>query len=216
MKRLWQRDRFGRVPTRPPSRRVSTADKRRLQALLHQQLWCWGRDVAEGPSGNLLVWAGMARHGPDTPGVPGSNRYSIGLSDGCEISLWAFGVGLRQHDDWVFVHRYKRGVWLLPRSWRPGAVRVPDELPAMHRPRTADESNRSARLLGVMLAWIAEYERAVLARFGPTYRTQTLTDWKHIVIDGPAMADEWRRLAGVYHQDAGHSPLPPRTLERTG
>ena len=75
-----------------PRRRVAVRDRRRLSELLHQQLWCWGRDVVPGPAGppvNLLVRYGLERH-PPAGGGPGSNRYtSRPIGGGSRIHLWA-------------------------------------------------------------------------------------------------------------------------------
>lgn len=196
---------------------LSVADKRRLQELLHQQMWCWGRDVLNPFPPNLLVHFGMTRHGSDDPNERGSNRYSISLAQGGVLSLWAFGVAVIEGDSGVFLHRYLRGVRVLPPHWRPAGVRRPEQLPRLRRPGSPTERDRSASLLDRLFRWIERYERDVLQMLGPAYRDRTLKNWEHPVVPGPAMADEWRRLARLYRRASISKPaIPfPVSLQRT-
>lgn len=206
--RLAPHNGFGICP-RPGGRDrpgLSVADRRRLQELLHQQMWCWGRDVLASRPGNLLVWAGMTRHAIDPPGQRGSTRYSIAWPGGQELSLWAFGVAVLDRDVTIFLHRYTRGVRLLPAKWRPAGVRTPEDLPPLRRPLLPHQRARSSRLLDLTMRWIERYERAVLEKMGSAYRTQTLNGWEHSVVPGPAMANEWRRLAQVHRRAASARP----------
>ena len=216
MTRAWQQPRYGTKPRpdgwdRPGlTPKLSVADKRRLQELLHQQMWCWGRDVLHAaPPGNLLVWAGMTRHGSDAPGERGSNRYSVALPRGGVLSLWAFGVAVVDDGGFgVFLHRYLRGVRVLPARWQPAGVRQAEQLPALQRPVSPGSRDRSAELLDRLLRWIERYERDVLALLGPEYRTRTLARWEHPIVEGPAMADEWQRLGSIYRRASAARPCP--------
>jgi len=195
---------------------LSVADKRRLQELLHQQMWCWGRDVLNPFPPNLLVHFGMTRHGSDDPDERGSNRYSIDLAEGGVLSLWAFGVAIVEGDAGVFLHRYLRGVRVLPQRWCPVGVRRPEQLPRLPRPASPRERERSIMLFDRLLRWIERYEREVLGLLGPAYRDRTLKNWEHLLVPGPAMADEWRRIAGIYRRASTTQPafqLPP-TFQR--
>lgn len=186
----------------PQARKLCVADKRRLQELLHQQMWCWGRDVKHStPPGNLLIWAGMTRHGGTTPGEAGSNRYSIDLPAGFAISLWAFGiVATDSAGNSAVLHRYQRAIRLLPKGWRPDDVRTPEQLPRSRRPVTTGDRQRASAMLDVILRWIESYERAVAREFGSGYRVRTLDGWEHPIVPGEAMADEWQRVAATYRR----------------
>jgi hypothetical protein len=206
--RLWERNRFGVIPRpagwdRPG---LSVADKRQLQEVLHQQMWCWGRDVLARPD-NLLIRFGMARHEPVDPDQRGSNRYSVTIEGRFDISLWAFGIAAVDGPFGVFLHRYQRGVRILPRDWSAKALRGVKHLPVMRRPASQDDRQRSSQMLNHILRWIEEYERWVLSNFGPDYRCRTLKGWEHPVVQGEEMADEWRRLADAYRRASAQPRL---------
>lgn len=197
----WHRYRFGFQP-RPAGRDrpgLAVADKNRLQEMLHQQMWCWGRDVLARPD-NLLIRFGMVRHGPVHPDQRGSNRYSIAVAGRFDLSLWAFGIAIVDGPLGVFLHRYQRGIRMIPRGWSAKDVRGPDHLPAMKRPATRVDRDRAAQMLDHILRWIEAYERWVLAECGPEYRCQTLKGWEHPVVKGQDMASEWNRLADTYRR----------------
>ncbi len=199
------------VPS-PPWRlgRVAVRDRRRLAELLHQQLWCWGRDVAAGPAGppvNLLVRYGMDRH-PPAGGGPGSNRYSSPPCRGARVHLWAFGVCVEGDGGSVFLHRYHRGPRVPPRGWTAASAGGrPDELTPFPRPRTTTERAVSARLLDRFLRWSAGYEAWVRRTMGDGYRDRTLARWEHPVVAGRDMPAAWLTLADVYARASG----PPTT-----
>lgn len=181
---------------------LAVADKRRLQELLHQQMWCWGRDVLHAaPPGDPLVWAGMTRYrAADAAGgtgdaiVHGSNRYAVALDERHTLSIWAFGAAVTyRHGGGIFLHRYQRGARLLPAGWQPTGLHQSERLPRLARPATPRERERGASLLD---------------RLGPDYRRRTLGRWEHPIVEGPDMADEWRRLAKVYRQAASTTPPP--------
>lgn len=218
----WRQPHFGIPMPRPVGRDrpgLSVADKRRLQDLLHQQMWCWGRDVLHAaPPGDLLVWAGMTRYrAADAAGVGdnstggGSNRYAITLDELHTLSIWAFGVAVTyRNGGGIFLHRYRRGARMLPPGWQPVGLHQPDRLPQLVRPATPQERGRAAGLLDRLMRWIERYERSVLDRLGPDYRRRTLDRWEHPVVEGPDMADEWGRLVRVYRRAASTSVLPFR------
>lgn len=178
---------------------LSVADKRRLQELLHQQLWCWGRDVLAQPT-NLLIRHGMTRHGDAAPGQRGSNCYSLRRPDQTEILIWAFGLAIRTPTGGIFLHRYQRGPRLLPHDLDPSRVREPGHLPPLPRPRAPNEQHHAVRLLTSLFGWIAGYERWVLRTMGDGYRARTLDRWEHPVAAAAAMPDEWTRLAACHRR----------------
>ena len=193
-------------------RRVAVRDRRRLSELLHQQLWCWGRDVVPGPAGppvNLLVRYGLGRH-PPADGGPGSNRYtSPPIGGESRVHLWAFGVCVEDGQGSLFLHRYHRGPRVPPPGWTAAAATGrPDDVPPFPRPRTPADRVLAARRLDRFLRWVAGYEAWVGRTLGDGYRDRTLARWEHPIAAGPDMPAAWLGLANAYATAAG-VPVAP-------
>jgi hypothetical protein len=178
---------------RPRRPRLGGRLRRLGQALLHQQCWCLGRDVAR-PDGNLLLLHGFDRLRPP-PGTPGSTVYRLHAPDGGPaVALAAHGACLADADGCIYVNRYR----FAPR-WRAGGT-LPDAawtaaLAGARHPRTPDEWRRARALLRRLALWFAEYERWVRAAAGPAWRPEALAPWDHPAVPAHRMDVAWRALA---------------------
>jgi len=167
--------------------------KREMQALLHQQMWCWGQDVL-CRRGNLLVDYGMTRFGrPDNETI-GSNRYQW-TSGGVTLWLWAFAAVWRTSVGTVMFDRFTKGPRVLASSWMPDGVHRADQFPPAHRPTLPHERSVALRAAIGLSLWISDYEQHVLTTLGACYRTSSLTRWEHPIVPGPQLAKAWRDLA---------------------
>jgi hypothetical protein len=169
--------------------------------LLHQQCWCWGRDV-RCPQGNLLMAYGFDRQRPERPEM-GSSRYVLARPEEPELYLWAFGMLVRQPGEGgIYVGRY---------CFVPGWV--PDGMP-LHRawrgesfalqrpPDTRHQIRVSRQLLRWTLRFLAGYEEWVLREQGVAWRRESLREWHEPSILPERLGEEWRRMSW-------HIPEPP-------
>jgi len=169
--------------------------------LLHQQCWCWGRDI-ESPYGNLLLQSGCERQRPPQSGN-GSTRYVLTVPGQPVISLWAFGVTIGSPAEAaIYINRY----CFVPR-WIP----EPDfsletwsarSFDGLRPPSTKHEIRTSKRLLKFGLQWLGDYERQILATHGVRYRRDVLRNWHESPVLPERVPDEWRRMSW-------HIPEPP-------
>jgi hypothetical protein len=180
--------------------RVAARDKRQLQQLLHQQMWCWGRDVHAVPE-NLLLRYGMTCSRPNESTGPGSNRYSGHISETAVIYLWAFGVAvIASPAEAIFQHRYDRRPWLIDPRWCATSVHRPEQVLCRARPRSPSERSAAMRLQVRLFLWIEQYERWVTQTMGSDYRQKTLERWEHPVVEGSQMAAAWKNLATAHRK----------------
>ena len=178
-------------------------------------MWCWGQDVRATP--DLLAAFGLSRHAApraaaDDVGTArpiGATRYVGELDDGGRLTLWAFGVAVRDRSSGrgIFLHRFQRGVRALPAGWAEASATSPDALPRMRRPACLVGRRRAGDWLDRLLAWIERYERWVATTRGPSHRRRTLARWEHPVVDAAGMADAWRDLRVAHRRAASAGPL---------
>jgi hypothetical protein len=172
--------------------------------LLHQQCWCWGRDV-RCKHGNLLLTFGFDRQRPERPEL-GNSRYALEQTDGPSIYLWAFGLLVTlPGEGGIYIGRYCFvPCWVpdgmpLHRAWRAESF-------ARQRPPLTRQQIRIARqLLRWTLRFLASYEVWVLAHYGVAWRRESLREWHEPAILPERMSEEWRRLSW-------HIPEPPPLL----
>lgn len=170
--------------------------------LMHQQCWCWGRDV--GTAENLLLRFGFTRH--RRPGVQetggGGTRYEWSDADGTRVALWGFGMWLRlPGGEQGFFARYERGVRLLPKAFDIGEVHTGKQIePHQRRPIHSGDLAIARKLATAAATWCERYERWVQTSAGKDHRQQTLTKWKHAVVDPDEMPDAWRRVRTIYEK----------------
>ncbi len=175
--------------------RANKKDKNFAAGLMHQQCWCWGRDVVA--AGNLLRRFGFERH--RSPSGPGGTRYEL-VRDEVHVALWGFGMWLRlPGGEQGYFARYRRGVWLLPKSFDVSGVHSDRQVkPHLRRPMHSGEVAEARKLATSAAAWCERYERWVTDSEGPGHRRQTLAKWKHAVAKPNEMIAAWRRVRGIY------------------
>lgn len=183
------------VRWQPPSARVqrarrdrlSTPERRDLAAMLHQQFWCWGRDI-HSRAGNLLIALGMTQHRA-TDGRIGGTRYTA--ADGSR-HLWGFAICGRQHRTHWLLERFT----LLPRVVLApaGLLRAhgPEELPPTRRAHPTELSARCAWMASTA-RWIADYERGVARLAGIEHRRETLKRLESRACEAEEIVERWTR-----------------------
>ena len=164
-----------------------------IRALLDQQFWCWGQDVAE--RGARLAALELTRTcKPD--GCPGTSQYRADLGHGRAVVLWGFGLAhLAPGLPALFVHRLSGLVRLLPPGADTDAIWCHADVPEGRPPARADLSAR-ARLAEAFL-WIATAEDRIAASPDTLLpRQRTLARWhKRAVAPADGMAARWREVA---------------------
>jgi len=168
--------------------------RRRAVALLDQQLWCWGRDVAR-PAGNVLLELGMFRYRSTGPG-PGRTAYTGRAADDSVVWLWGFGLLFCLPNlGGVFLRRYKFDPLLIARP--PGhPVHAPEHLVGLTRPTTARQRVVANALVRAAAEWVAGYEHWIAETLGTSYRGAALASRdKPTAVPAPEMARAWEHLA---------------------
>jgi hypothetical protein len=191
------------------TRRARTDLRRRAVALLDQQLWCWGRDVAR-PEGNILLGLGMCRYRSAVPG-PDRTAYTGRVAGDGVVWLWGFGlVYCLPNLGGVLLRRYGFDPVFVEEPQRP--VHTPEQLAPFVRPTTARDRAAAGELVRAAAAWIAGYEHWIAETFGTTYREATLAARdKPPAVPAKEMARAWEHLAkkSVRLSDTAPSPQGP-------
>ena len=167
--------------------RLGAPERRELAGMLHQQFWCWGRDITSG-SGNLLIALGMTRHrAPD--GRIGGTRYST--ADGSR-HIWGFAMGGVERGTHWLLERFA----LLPRVVIAPAgllkAHGPEALPSTRRAHPTESAARWA-WMATTARWIADYERGVQRVAGIAHRRATLKLLESPACDADQIVDRWMR-----------------------
>jgi hypothetical protein len=171
------------------------------EALLDQQMWCWGCDVRRANENLLLAYGCLKRPSP----VPHlRSAYMYWLDETCALTLWGWGVWIASESlGSLFISRSRFKVqaiasaYLLPQAWCEA------DLPLKQEPVTLDHY---APLLATALTWIACYEEWVTTQTKPTYRDTLLESWpqrRHYRGGTPAaeMPSQWMTLAHRVRQE---------------
>jgi hypothetical protein len=143
------------------------------EALLDQQMWCWGCDVRRA-SGNLLTQYGcIKRSSPDPRFHSAYTRQDV--LPGGALTLWGWGVWIAAPDHGsLFVSRNRFTVRWLPHVDIAPIAWQERDLPlgcTLHDPSDA------LSLLCAACRWIADYEGWVMGCCNPSYRAQALEAW---------------------------------------
>ncbi|MFO0823971.1 MAG: hypothetical protein U0792_12815 [Gemmataceae bacterium] len=176
------------------TRHGRTELRRRAVALLDQQLWCWGRDIAR-PEGNVLLGLGMCRYRSSDSGHDRSVYTGRVAGDGV-VWLWGFGVLFCLPErGGVFLRRYGFDPLLIEHPLeRP--VFAPEEFHNTIRPSTARQQATVEVLVRAAAGWMAAYEHWITENFGLTYRESALAARsKPAAVPAGDMASAWEHLA---------------------
>jgi len=176
--------------------------------LLHQQCWCWGRDV-RCQHGNLLLAFGFDRQRPEKPEM-GSTRYALEQPDGPSLCLWAFGLLVcLPGEGGIYIGRYCFvPCWVpdgmpLHRAWRA------EPFGSLRPPNTRHQIRIARQLLRWTLRFLSSYEDWVLREYGLAWRRESLREWHEPAILPERLGEEWRRMSW-------HVPEPPLALPLAG
>jgi len=144
------------------------------EALLDQQMWCWGCDVRY-ETGNLLLAYGFEQRRSPNPRF--HSAYTYALCPECALTLWGWGVWIAAHDHGsLFINR--DGFRL---RWSSHTDLIPQAWQARDLPLTCDpignHHGSAMHLLTEAVTWIAGYERWLHAYTDATYREQVVAAW---------------------------------------
>lgn len=172
--------------------------QRAAAALLHQQIWCWGRDIL-CHSGNLLVRYGLHRIPPPAGSDAPSIYYRKTSARQC-VLLRGFGVfyGDEQRGG-IFVRRCGFEPQRTPGAELTELPWTIDDLPHLAQPELPELAPCRSLLLD-LVGWIGRFEAWVQRTQGVSYRVATLTRWDdgvRQVVPAEQMVEAWRRLGQV-------------------
>lgn len=174
------------------------------EALIEQQMWCWGCDVRR-KEGNLLLTYGFARR--PSPQTRWHSAYTRAAQSGYFLTLWGWGLWIAAPDiGSLFLGRsgfrlgYTPQTDLYPQAWQP------DQLPPLHEPRDPQEQHNALTLLGEALDRIAAYEAWLTTQLPIDYRTQTIAAWPlrrryHGGVTASELAPSWHTLSEVIRKE---------------
>ena len=177
---------------------VPASTCRKAEALLDQQMWCWGCDVRR-EQGNLLLAYGGERH--PAPNGRSSSAYHWHLPGGGSLVLWGWGIwtscagkGSLYLSRSPFRLRYGASVTEHPKAW------CEKDLPPLPGPTGSQEQKQAVNLLVELTNWIEHYERWIAEITLPGYRPGTIEAWPRGRrykggVAAAEMGDAWERLA---------------------
>ena len=165
---------------------------RRTERLLHDQCWCWGRDV-ERADGNLLSEFGFRRIR-----TPEGRTFAYELDRaGVHVVLAGAGLcyGAAGSTRAALLGRYDVRPRLLPRCEVDAAQWAQVGASVFQGAGTRDEESPTSRLLlAGAVRWIAGYEAWVREVAGLDYRASCLAGWPRASVPAHRMVEEWVAL----------------------
>lgn len=170
--------------------------RKHAKALLHQQVWCWGRDIVR-PEGNWLLEIGFDRIESPSDREGCSSVYSLELPQGRRVVLRGFGVFYG--DDrlgGVFLPRFEFRPRYSPRATLECPPWTDADLPKLNPPSDSQRDGCMSLTLDLM-DWMRSYEATIVESLGVEYRHSTLAKWKYgkgRSVPAEEMAGTWRML----------------------
>jgi len=188
---------------------------RRAEQLLHDQCWCWGRDV-ERPEGNLLVEFGFRR----VPS-PEGRTFAYDLDRAGERVILA-GAGLCYaapgSTQAALLGRYDVRPRLLPRGEIDTAQWATVGASVFQSTGARDETSSTSRLLLTgAVQWIGAYEAWVRRIAGVDYRNACLASWPRASVVADRIVEEWEALLAeleAAHRDGDEQSNQQRSDRR--
>jgi hypothetical protein len=178
---------------------IATETRRLGRRLFNQPLWLWGQDIRR-PEGNALITYGFERTRPPE-GLKAGNVYRVALGEGRELSLWGFGLYLRDAAiGGIFMPRFTFIPQVTTCTARPDDVWSAAQLAGCRPPRDAAQWARARSLLLPVLRWIVEYERWIVRLRGPHYRCACIAPWPHQPIAAKRLIDEWTTTTAAFDE----------------
>jgi len=176
---------------------LSEAWVRRAERLLHDQCWCWGRDV-ERPEGNLLLEFGFERirnaegrtfaYDLQRPEASATGERVVLAGSGlCYVPATSTVAAVLGRYD-IRPRMIGRGEVDLPRWAAIGAG-------VFRSIGTPDAGSPLARLvLACTVRWIASYEAWVRSVAGTEYRARCLASWPRASVAADHIVEHWEAL----------------------
>jgi hypothetical protein len=170
-------------------------DTRRLAArLLAQQFWLFGCDIRRA-EGNLLLELGFEKHRPPKGSRVTASRYTQLLPDERAVVLWGFGMYWRDPVlGGLYLSRSAFNPQTRAATALPGDAWDPEHIEGLTLPRTALEIDRCRLLLGDVLRWIRDYERAIATLAGTAYRDRAVETWKRPCGPAADLPVQWQAI----------------------
>lgn len=204
-----------RIPWSPPAqRRRAMPSGRHLirgqqakagEALLHQQLWCFGADIRRC-EGNLLLAYGFLRRRA-SQGEVGSSAY-LHAAAGGSLALWGWGIWYGEPEAGsVFLRRYA-----FRPKWHPSPLcpdaHTPERLGLWTAPR-GSETTQVRALMAALCEAVADYERWV-EHYAPGWRRTVLREWDTPRVAAEATVAAWSAWADRFRKSVapGHFLKP--------
>jgi hypothetical protein len=190
-----------------PAFRLPKAVEKRGEALLDQQMWCWGCDVRR-QEGNLLLAYGCERRGSPDPRY--HSAYTHSLCADCTLTLWGWGVWIaREGTGSMFLSRSRFRVSFTPDVHLHPQVWQADDLPSAKRPCDLAAQTNTCCLLAEAMTWIGDYEHWLTRHTGPHYRDAAIAAWPQRRryrggTSGSAMTTTWNTLAELVRKEIHH------------
>lgn len=179
---------FSKRPATAPWR-PAILEPQRIERLLDQQFWCFGRDIAQGPE-NLLVRYGLNRY-PRRDSTDGSG-YANRTRCGTILALWGFGVYLSEGTG-ILLRRDSLVTWIVDDPQWPLQDWTPETFPK--RAAAPDDYAAALALLAKLFRWFANYESWVQSTRPASYGVDSLNGWHRVVMPRGEMANAWREHA---------------------
>lgn len=196
------------TPPTVPAFRLPKALEKWGEALLEQQMWCWGCDVRR-QEGNLLLAYGCEQHPSPDPRF--HSAYSYQLCADCVLTLWGWGIWMaREGTGSMFLSRsrfrvsYTPEVHLYPQAWQE------DDLPSVKSPRDPAAQTNTRCLLVKAIAWMGDYEHWLACHIEPHYREATVAAWPQRRryrggTPSAVLAQTWLNLLRLLREETGCS-----------
>ncbi len=171
------------------------AYKKQVKALLHQQMWLFGRDILH-PRGNLLYDYQFTHKRCEDRG---SSMY-VRWQDTQQIALWGWGIWFGRADTGaIYVNRYKAKPKYSATTTLNDTIYREKSLPRnSYRVTCVQEAQTTQRLWADLLTWLSKYEAWIQETAGNSWRQTSLSAFSHVVT-GPESAallsNQWQELA---------------------
>jgi hypothetical protein len=190
-----------------PFFRLPSSVRKWGEALLDQQMWCWGCDVRR-KSGNLLLVYGFEQR--PSPNPRHHSAYTVCLCPDCTLTLWGWGLWIAaQGFGSVILSRsrfrvcYTAEVEYCPQAWQV------NNLPPVKSPSDSAERGHTLELLSEALTWIAHYEGWLASQVEPNYRDEVIAAWPQRRryrggTMGSDMTTTWKTLAELVRDEMHH------------
>lgn len=177
----------------PAGMKLSSPLRREITRLMAQQFWLFGYDIRR-PEGNLLMTFGFDRCKAPPDSRLSTSRYTKSLATGETVTLWGFGLCWSdpQIGDISISRHHFRPVVREHRE-QPDDIWDPRDLQGFRKPKSDADTGRCQLLMMKVVAWMADYEAAVLAHAGAVYREQAIRAWKKPYGTAVELAGMWEQ-----------------------